>query len=193
MEGVNCGMSEKTAHHMYYIAIVCPAAINEKVLQYKLWMQQFGCRVALKSPAHITLVAPFYFEETKEIQLKETLRTFTFHKPSINIMLDGFSHFGKRVIFISVKKNPLLEELSNMLNRYYRQLFAGVMTEDKRPFNPHVTIANRDVKPSAFIKAWECFSAKRFDESFESSAISLLRLTDGKWEVITQKDWMITG
>lgn len=180
-------MSEKATHCMYYIAIVCPAAINEKVLQHKLWMQQhFGCNVALKSPAHITLVAPFYFEEAKETQLKEALQLFSFQESPVTIELNGFSHFGKRVIFIQVNNNPILEILGKQLNIHLHHLLPDTIKEESRPFNPHVTIANRDVKPSVFEKAWKYFSEKRFEEIFDTNTVSILKLTEGKWHVISE-------
>lgn len=50
---------------MYFVAVVCPDEINQKVLSFKHWMRdQFGCTVALKSPAHITLI-PHFLGETR--------------------------------------------------------------------------------------------------------------------------------
>jgi 2'-5' RNA ligase len=56
--------------------------------------------------------------------------------------------------------------------------------KDDRPFHPHITIANRDMKPARFEKAWEHFSNKEFTESFDTNSIFLLKLNDGKWNVI---------
>jgi 2'-5' RNA ligase len=185
-------MSSANVHSMYYIAIVCPEVINKKVLQYKLWMQQhFDCKVALKSPAHITLATPFYFETTKEPELIEAVRRFNYDHLPVVVQLNDFSHFGKRVIFIQVNTNKELEPLCQTINIYFHQLFPDLIKKEERPFHPHITIANRDVKPSAFIKAWEYFSKQKFEESFASNTISLLKLSDSKWNVIAQKDWTI--
>lgn len=183
-------MEGKPSHSMYYIAIVCPSAINEKVLEYKVWMQQqFGCKVALKSPAHITLVAPFYFGSANEKELITALDNFEYNYSPLEIQLNDFAHFGKRVIYIRVVENKELESLHNSINSYFHQLFPSIIKKDDRPFHPHVTIANRDIKPSAFVKAWEYFSNRKFEESFTSNTISLLKLSDGKWNSIAQKDW----
>ena len=54
---------------MYFVAIVLPSHLNEKLLAYKqLMLEKYNCKVALKSPAHITLVPPFWMEEEKEQQ-----------------------------------------------------------------------------------------------------------------------------
>ena len=58
---------------LYYIAIVCPPAVNEEILVFKHWMRdQFNCKAALKSPAHITLIPSFLMEKRLEDDLAET-------------------------------------------------------------------------------------------------------------------------
>jgi hypothetical protein len=66
---MQAGKSEnihKQDHKMYFIAVVCPQQIDEKILKYKHWMRgHFGCKVALKSPAHLTLIAHFGWKKQK--------------------------------------------------------------------------------------------------------------------------------
>ena len=55
---------------MYFIGIAAPAEVNEQVLQWKHYMRDhYGCTVALRSPAHITLIPPFWMEEVLEKEL----------------------------------------------------------------------------------------------------------------------------
>jgi 2'-5' RNA ligase len=55
---------------MYFIALVLPAYLNDKILVWKNFMQErYNCKVGLKSPAHITLIPPFWMEENKEAAL----------------------------------------------------------------------------------------------------------------------------
>ena len=183
-------MNGHSLHNMYYVAIVCPDGINEKILTYKLWMQQhFCCIVALKSPAHITLIPPFYFDPSKEEALINTLTSFINHESTVNIYLNGFSHFGKSVIFVKVENNKVLEELYQSINLHFQNAMPGIIKKEERAFHPHVTIANRDVKPSAFLKAWEYFSKKQFETSFETNTISLLKLVEGKWKIVYKRVW----
>jgi 2'-5' RNA ligase len=183
-------MNHSTKHGMYYIAIVCHAEVNEKVLQFKYWMkEQFGCVVALKSPAHITLIPPFWLEERRETDLLQTLQSFSTNIDQLEINLKDFSHFNKRVLFINVKENSELEEIKKQTEKHFIQLFGETIKIDDRPFHPHVTIANRDLKPFDFIKAWEHFSKKKFKETFRSGTISLLKLGPDKWNVIGEKKW----
>ncbi len=53
--------------NMYFTAIVLPRELNEQILQYKNFMhEKFGCRVGLNSPAHITILSPFWMNEIVE-------------------------------------------------------------------------------------------------------------------------------
>ena len=181
---------KQAVHSMYYIAIVCPPQVDEKVLHYKNWMKErFGCAVALKSPSHITLVPPFWHVESKEEILIQTLRSFESSAGELKIELDGFSHFGKRVLFIRVKENSVLTEVKRQTEIHFMHSLSDIIKPDERDFHPHVTLANRDLIPSAFTKAWEYLSATEFSEVFITKTISLLKLIDGKWKVIGQKDW----
>ena len=175
---------------MYFVAIICPPSVDKKVLQYKHWMkEQFGCTVALKSPAHITLIPPFWLEDEKETALTVTLQSFSSDMDTLVIRLNGFSHFGRRVLFVKVNENPALEEIKKQVENHFSKVFNDTIKKDDRPFHPHVTIANRDIKPSDFLTAWEYFSKKEFNEIFYVNVISLLKLCQGKWKVIGAKPW----
>ena len=183
-------MTKSAIHSMYFLAIVCPGPINDEVLQFKNRMRdQFGCRVALKSPAHITLIAPFWLNQEREEELLEAIQSFTSDMDEIEINLDGFFHFGNRVLFVNVRMNPALEELKNQVQDYFVRSFSDIIGKDERPFHPHITIANRDLKPGDFLKAWEYFSKKEFKEMFRAKTIALLKLTEGKWNMVSECNW----
>ncbi|MES1197774.1 MAG: 2'-5' RNA ligase family protein [Chitinophagaceae bacterium] len=177
---------------MYYVAIVCPAEINDKVLQFKKWMkEQFGCTVALRSPAHITLIPPFWMNEEKELELCRVVDLFKSDLETQEIELDGFSHFSNRVLFVNVKDSYYLNELRNQTEKHFIRSFSDVIKKDERAFHPHITIANRDMRPGDFEIAWKHFSNKDLIQSFAVRAISLLKLksTEQKWQVIQTKEW----
>ena len=55
---------------MYFVALVLPEELNQEILKWKRYMhERFQCSVGLKSPAHITLVPPFWLDEAKENSL----------------------------------------------------------------------------------------------------------------------------
>ncbi|MEJ8818982.1 2'-5' RNA ligase family protein [Lacibacter sp. H407] len=183
-------MNNSATHSMYFLAVLCPASIDEKVQAYKLWMRdRFGCTVALKSAAHITLIPPFWMETNSEELLFETLTQFQTTIPAFQIQLKGFSHFSNRVLFVAVNENHQLGSLRKAVEDHFIQPFHGIIKPDDRAFHPHVTIANRDIKPGDFIKAWDHFKRLSFDEDFEATAVSLLKLSPGKWNVISEQSF----
>ena len=183
-------MNISLTHNMYFIAIMCPPGIDQLVLPFKYWMNEhFGCVVALRSPAHITIIQPFWLELNRERKLQETLQAFAGDINELEIQLDGFSTFGKSVMFIRVQENPDLEEIKKMAEQHFERSFGDLIGKDDRLFHPHVTIASRDLKPGDFEKAWLHFSNKNFKTIFSTRIISLLKLTERNWKVIDEKRW----
>ncbi len=175
---------------MYYVAVLCPPAIDDKVQKHKLWMRDhFSCTVALKSAAHITLISPFWLKNESEQLLINTLQSFQTDKLPVEIQLRNFSHFSDRVISVAVDENQQLAVLHKETEDHFIQSFYGIIKPDGRPFHPHVTIANRDVKPGDFIKAWEHFGKEKFAESFQATAVSLLKLEQEKWNLLAEKQF----
>lgn len=170
---------------MYFIAVVCPDDINQKILSFKYRMRDlFGCIVALKSPAHITLIPPFWLNQEEEANLLAALHSFQQPKEQINIQLNGFSHFSNRVLFVQVEQNASLALLKSDVELHFTAVFPEIIQKDNRPFHPHVTIANRDMSPAAFLKSWGHFSKEKYHATFPVSSLSLLKLVEGKWQVI---------
>lgn len=184
-------MTETTGtHRMYYVALLCPAAIDQDVLRFKQSLrEQFGCRAALKSPAHITLVAPFWFGEEREHELLEAVKAFHSDMPGIGIQLDGFSHFNRRVLFIAVKENAALTELQSQVQDHFTRFYPREIRTDNRAFHPHVTLATRDLYPAHWEKAWTQFEGKKYAENFTSRSLCLLKLKEGRWLPIAECDW----
>jgi 2'-5' RNA ligase len=182
-------MNQPATHSMYYVAIHCPPEIDKEVTEYKRWMKErFGCVAALKSPAHITLIPPFWLALEEETNLRQTCVSFSGDMPELTIRVNGFSHFNRKVLYAVVTGNTAIEELKKQVEFHFMSSI-DVIKKDDRPFHPHITIATRDLKPSDFIKAWDHFSTKEFTASFTTRTISLMKLDAGKWNVITQSSW----
>ena len=183
-------MTESGIHNMYFVAIVCPPELDKKILKFKKWVKdRYGPVVALKSPAHITLIHSFWLDESREMNLQNTFERFKFEVGELEIQLDGFSFFCKRTLFIRVHKDPTLSKLKQLVGNHFATSFGDAIKIGDQPFQPHVTIANRDIKPGDFEKAWQHFEKIKFAEKFCCSAISLLKLVAGKWQVIGEKKW----
>lgn len=151
--------------------------------------QRFGCRNALRSPAHITLIPPFWWSDEREAELQQAVLSFFSNIPPLEIQLNGFSHFKRRVLFIDVVPQPQLGSLRRQLEVHLLQTLPGSIKADDRPFHPHVTIATRDMAPEAFQLAWQRLEKELFAAAFIADSITLLRLGTEQWDVNTVHNW----
>ncbi len=171
--------------NMYFIAIVAPEEIDQQVLKWKNYFKDhFGCSVALKSPAHITIVPPFWMKEDLENDLINSIREFSVTKTKFEITLQNFAAFQPKVIFVDVVKNKRLDELYQSFADFIVSQNKFPIKKDDRPFHPHVTLATRDLYKKAFQEAWEIFSKKKYEALCIVNGISLLRHNKKNWDVI---------
>jgi 2'-5' RNA ligase len=170
---------------LYFIALLAPPVIADQVLQWKNDMHfKYGCRAALKSPAHITLIPPFNANQAEELQLLEFLEEFTQQQPAMEVSVNGFGIFGRRTIFLAVEKNKPLEILYQLLSSLFYHEFPTKGKTTGLNFHPHITIANRDIPPAKFDEAFARFSYISYKAQCPLNDISLLRLDPSKWTTL---------
>lgn len=169
---------------MYFVAVVLPKPLDEKILVYKKWMQErYGCKVGLKSPAHITLIAPFWMNADREDELKNDLQTFSSSVKLFALSTKKFSAFKPRTLFVATKESEALNELKKQTDSFFQHKDYK-MKKENRPFHPHITIATRDLRKADFADAWLHFENKSFGEAFEAKGLSLLKHNGRRWEEI---------
>ena len=169
---------------MYFVAVVLPEEFDTKILTYKKWMaEKYGCKVGLKSPAHITIVPPFYTEPAKEEQLKSDIQTVSSSIATFTIRTNNFSAFKPRTLFIAVEENEQLKLLKKTSDNLFRNTDFKIKIEN-RPFHPHITIATRDLYKKDFADAWPQFEEKLFKEEFDAKGLSLLKHNSRTWDVV---------
>lgn len=170
---------------MYFIAILLPQELNTKVLIYKEWMRdKYNCKVALKSPAHITLIPPFWLDDQKEERLVEATKRIATDQPKFNIQTFGFDAFQPRTLFIAVSPNELLNDLKKNAETIFASYPDLKIKKESRPFHPHVTIATRDLPKSAFYEAWDYFEEMEFRKEWIVEGLSVLKHNKKNWDVL---------
>ena len=169
---------------MYFIGLVPPEDIRDRVRALKLEMQRrFGAGHALKSPAHITLQMPFRLSGEKIEVLEMSLREFSALQTRFHLHLVDFDCFAPRVIFIGVKNSKPLIGLEGDLKKALSGKGILPAGEGDLPFHPHMTIATRDLNEAAFHKAWPEFEQRSFRMEFEAKSLFLLRHNGSLWEL----------
>jgi 2'-5' RNA ligase len=168
---------------MYFMAIVLPPPLDEKIFSLKKWTaENYNCRVALKSPAHITIIPPFWMDEEKENELAADLEELSASTTSFIVSTGNFSAFKPATLFVAVRPNPQLNAFKKYVDDYFSERSYPIKRES-RPFHPHITIATRDLHKKDFVQAWEHFGNQKFEEAFIASSISLLKHNGRNWDV----------
>ena len=180
----NQSSTSQAPRSMYYIALMCDAEIDAQLSTWKNEMQEkFECKIAKRSPAHITLITPFFLSDGKFKDLCEKLENFDSLVTEVHSTIDGFNHFGNRVIFADVPTNDNLNALQEQLENYLRNSGFPFIREAKKPFHAHITIATRDLKEEDFDAAWANFEGKPYSATFSNNSIHLMKMEDEMWHI----------
>lgn len=172
---------------LFYIAVSCPPEIDEKIEELKEYMQQeYGCRAARKSPAHLTIVPPFRAEDELQSELTNFVTAFNIGMVPFEVKLKDYGQFAERVLFVDVERpNETLNTLERECMAEFSEKFPGIIFGMKPDFNPHVTIATRDIPEGALKNARTYFEENHpVDMSFEAKELVLYRLENGWWKKV---------
>jgi 2'-5' RNA ligase len=176
---------EEASANMYFAAIVLPAHLDERILYWKKLMQErYGCKVGLKSPAHITFIPPFWMESSEEGNFIKDIDAVAATIPVFTISTNNFSAFKPRTIFVAVDQNVELEQAKLKVDAFFQQHNPYKVKLDRRPFHPHISIATRDLFKKDFYEAWPLFEKELFKENFTAEGLSILRHNKKNWDVI---------
>ena len=170
---------------LYFTAVVLPDSLNAQVLPLKQHMlREYGCRVSLNSPAHITLLPPFRMDKALEEELVSGVDELSVPLKPFDLSTSNFSAFPPRTLFIDVEASPSLQRLKLASDRYFSAHPLVKVKIDTRPFHPHITIATRDLDKRDFHAAWNFFKDRPFKEVWTVGGISILRHNTKNWDVI---------
>ncbi len=168
---------------LYFIAWVLPEPLQSEITDFKeLADELFYSRHALKSPAHITFIPPFYASEEEVDDLTGSLTELLKRENPIWVEFNGFDKFGRRVIFVNVTENPALVKFQKRLYNWFKQNYQGKLKPNR--FHPHATVAFRDLQEEFFDDAWSFFSQMDYEDRAVMNEIHILKHENKKWRVI---------
>ncbi len=168
----------------FFIALLPPEEVQQVANKIKdHFAEVYQSKAAKKSPPHITLQPPFDWEWKNLNQLSQTLQEFSQHYSEIPVTLQGFAAFKPRVIYINVLRTPELLEVQKALSDHLATTLDIIhKVSQNRPFKPHITVAFRDLKKSAFYQAWKEYKEQSLHFHFKVSQITLLLHNGRNWE-----------
>lgn len=180
----------------FFVALLPPQPVQEAITAIKQEIKlRFGSQAALRSPPHITLQPPFEWSLDRLDELQHHLHGFAQQQPPIPVVLEGFSAFPPRVIYVDVCQTAAVMAVQPALVAHLKThcgLEEGYRDSgsDNRlapwPFTPHVTVGFRDLMPAAFHLAWAEFEQRPFRAEFVVSALTLLRHDGQKWQIFSE-------
>ncbi len=170
---------------LYFIAIVPPETICEKITQLKLEIsQRFESKQALKSPPHITLHMPFRWKDKKLDALYQVIKGINDSFKSVEIELKDFDFFEPRVVFVNVVANkPLFDLQKRTVSLCRKELKLDNSNYKDQVFHPHVTIGFRDLKKRQFYAAKAHFENQKSNFKFQITEVNLLKHNGQKWKI----------
>ncbi|GGD50704.1 2'-5' RNA ligase family protein [Muriicola marianensis] len=172
---------------LYLIALLPPELLREQIRVIKEEMKdRYGSAHALKSPAHITLQPPFRMLSQEEGLLTSVLNRFAGSQAPLPVELKGFDCFPPSVLFIRIEDHGPILELWMQLQAELALLSSLGIKGDEHRFHPHMTIATRDLKKQAFLRAWAEFKDRPFKASFEVHSIFLLKHNGQFWDILRE-------
>jgi 2'-5' RNA ligase len=169
----------------YFLALMPPALLADRLAQLKEQLQErFQVKYALKSPPHLTLKMPFSYNEAKEGQLQEQLLQFLKEQDPFLVQVAGISNFGQRVIYHRVIPCETLTTMQAGLRAYCRKSLHLVEELSDRNFQPHLTLAYKDLKASQFDEVLAFAREQAIAAEFLADRLFLLKRVEGRWKML---------
>ena len=172
----------------HFIGVLVPEDIRATLEDCRRYMNEaYGCKSGYGTPIHVTLVPPFHLPEEfstkdfataieKEVILAGSELKFDGH-------IENFDAFGDRTIFAKVIPNENWTKLRDKVLEAVLKAAPGCTKKDKRPFTPHLTVANRDIPSGASVAALQVMNELNLVEDFPVDNVAIFERRDGKWNV----------
>jgi len=146
-------------------------------------LETHGLKAALRSPAHITLVPPFTCTDAQADEVCDTLWKAMRNESSARFSIDGTDHFDNRVIHLKVTEFEGIKKIHGIVNETLKTHYAWTLRKEEPPFTPHITLANRDLKPEQFIAVWAELRGITYKRRCSVPALHMLRHDGKRWRV----------
>ena len=169
------------------IALMTPPDVERVANQLiQSLSDRYHTRTARVAP-HITLQAAFRWSRDEMLALEQSLEEWVRGYSPFPIYLSGFGTFGKKVIYIQVKKSDELMTLQANLARHLADTFEIIDPQSKRrSFTPHLTVASRKLTPQIFAQAWHYLQPYSVECQYMADRLTVLRHDGRQWHIQKQ-------
>lgn len=169
----------------HFIGVLAPEDITETLESCRRYMsQKYDCKSGYGTPIHITIVPPFRLPEghtTKELAAAIQQGVLADGFSGFDAHINGFDAFGDRTIFAKVETSKAWVGLRDKVLSAVLAAVPGATKKDARPFQPHLTVANRDIPAGASTEALQAFNGLNLAEVFRVDNIAVFERNGGRW------------
>ena len=175
----------------HFVGVLVPTDIEAILEDCRRHMhQRYGCRSGHGTPVHVTLVPPFLLPGSLSTRSLVQAIQSAIHRqelpPPFTATVSGFDAFGDRTIFAEVEPDERWSQLRDSVLVQVLALVPGCIRRDRRPFRPHLTVANRDIPAGASTEALEVLSGMGLHDSFPVDNITIFERRGRQWiDVVT--------
>ena len=131
---------------------------------------------------------PFKLPVSAHMGLLQWFQQLSVNPGSFQIELNNFGAFRNKyrpVIFVNpIMQNPLYVLQKEIIQNFSIAFPTIPVMDPELKYNPHITIAYRDLEPSMFVKAWQEYKVKNYASVFEVNSFHLLQHDRKKWNII---------
>ena len=171
----------------HFIGVLLSQELTLRLEGYRKYMnQKYGCKSGFGTPIHVTLVPPFQLDDkliTADIvaALSQMASEKKWH--AFNAKIDGFDAFGDRTLFAKVIPSAVWTAFRASVYNTISALSPGNLRRDNRPFQPHITVANRDIPAGASTEALDYLNQLELKAAFPVDNITIFERKDKRWVV----------
>lgn len=173
----------------HFLGVLLPEDITHTLEDCRRYMNEaYGCRSGYGTPIHVTLVPPFHLpEKYSTAELVHAIENEILpaaEQLKFDAHIDNFDAFGDRTIFAKVTRSEKWTSLRDKVLESVLKAAPGCTKKDQRPFQPHLTVANRDIPAGVSAAALQVMNELNLVEDFPVNNITIFERKGGKWETV---------
>ena len=135
-----------------------------------------------KLPAHFTINAPFEYNG-KITELNNILEEFSENVKAEPFMIDGYDHFGDRVVYMKVNMSKEAKTIHDrLIDKMSTVSYIEFKEKDGKDKTFHVTLASKKIKP-LYQKVWEYVNQYPCEFKCSFDNISIYKWEEGTWKL----------
>ena len=169
----------------HFIGVLLPEDITLSLEECRRYMSRaYSCKSGHGTPIHVTLVPPFKLQDdcstadliraVEKAEVRKHLG-FTAH-------IDNFDAFGDRTLFANIIAHTYWTNLRDEVVKAILNTFPCCLKKDRKPFQPHATVANRDIPAGVMTQALQTMNELNIEEDFLVDSITIFERNGNKWE-----------